>query len=309
MAEDKSGFDGKRSYQLLTGELKTKYPAIVEKVLKTKRPNARGEMVPRSGWSAASKQQALAEATQAIEEEEAKHAAQRRPSWAPELRRLQQNIARLVEPEELPDPGVIQLSPETMQLLAQSEQLLSEPIPSPPAPEELAQLPAHGNGLRGRPRGKPSLRNEWVPFGKWRLALNRLKNEDVLALGRSNGEKIPKHPNRPISAALKVALMQQVKGETVSMDILSEDDREFLEWIFQEAHITFKKRKPVPLKPVKTPKQIKDRLSVLYGEIAEGPNDNPKLKKEFKDLFAMASLKGILSDQQLFNGREFISTF
>jgi hypothetical protein len=149
----------------------------------------------------------------------------------------------------------------------------------------------------------------WVPFGKWMISPDRLKNEDILSIARADHGKVPKHPNRVVSAAMKICLGQIIAGEPISMELLSHEDQEWLKWLMDDAHIAFKKKPVTKLTIARTPKQIRDRLSVLYGEISEGPNDHPGVKAEFKILFNQASIRGLLKDQQLINLQQFISTF
>jgi len=76
-----------------------------------------------------------------------------------------------------------------------------------------------------------------------------------------------------------------------------------------EADIEHIKKAPEKLEIRRTPKQIKERLAVLYGEIAEGPNDNPLIKKEFRTMFNQANLRGMLNEHQIINMQEFMKTF
>jgi hypothetical protein len=125
----------------------------------------------------------------------------------------------------------------------------------------------------------------------------------------SNKQKTPKHPNRTVSAAMKVCLLAFLKGEPMPLELLSGEEQEWLKWLMHEADIEHIKKAPQKLEIKRTPKQIKERLAVLYGEIAEGPNDNPLIKKEFRTLFNQANLRGMLNENQIINMQEFMKTF
>jgi len=93
------------------------------------------------------------------------------------------------------------------------------------------------------------------------------------------------------------------------VELLAPDEQEWLKWLMHEADIEHIKKPPQKLEIKRTPKQIKERLAVLYGEIAEGPNDNPLVKKEFRVLFNQASLMGLLNEHQILNMQDFMKTF
>jgi len=151
----------------------------------------------------------------------------------------------------------------------------------------------------------------FVPFGpKWMIAPDRLREQNELVLVRASDRcKISKHPNKVLPATLKVCLTEFLAGRPMPTDILSADDKEWLNWLMTDAKITYKQKPVSELAIKRSPKQIKDRLSVLYGEISEGPNDNPDLRREFVNLFNQGNLRGIFPDKQIFNLQQFISTF
>ena len=152
---------------------------------------------------------------------------------------------------------------------------------------------------------------QWVPFGpKWMISPDRLAKQDMLSLvKKSNLQKITKHPNKTVSAALKICLTEHLAGRPMPVELLNAEEKTWLDWLFDDAQITMKKRPLDKLTVVKTPKQVKERLAVLFGEIAEGPNDSPKVLDEFKTLFKQACLRGILDENQVQIGREFLGTF
>lgn len=163
---------------------------------------------------------------------------------------------------------------------------------------------------RLRVRGSGVTVTKWVPFGpKWFISPARLNEDDTLSIVKGDKMKVNQHPNRTVSAAMKVCLNAWLEGKPMPTELLSEKEKEFLEWLFHDAKIVMKKKPVSKLEVKRTPAQTKERLAVLMGEIAEGPNDNPLLKKEFVSVFNQACLRGILSESQLQTGRDFIKTF
>ena len=116
-------------------------------------------------------------------------------------------------------------------------------------------------------------------------------------------------PNKVISTAMKVVLTAHLDKKPLPTELLTPEEKEWLEWIFHKAGIQLKKKPLSKLKVVLTPKQMKERLSVLFGEIAIGPNDSPLVLDEFKRLLGQASLRGILSEEQMHAGRDLIKSF
>ena len=173
--------------------------------------------------------------------------------------------------------------------------------PKKPEPH-VARMQGHGGGHNAI---------EWLPFGpKWLVSPQRLREDDVLSIVKvSNRLKTPKHPNRTVSAAMKVCLLEYLAGRPMPVELLAPDEHEWLKWLMHEADIEHIKKPPQKLEIKRTPKQIKERLAVLYGEIAEGSNDNPLVKKEFRVLFNQASLMGLLNEHQILNMQDFIKTF
>ncbi len=186
---------------------------------------------------------------------------------------------------------------------------LVEPVapgaPMKPQPH-VARMQGKGVDARG---GHKAI--EWLPFGpKWLVSPQRLREDDVLSIVKaSNRLKTPKHPNRTVSAAMKVCLLEYLAGRPMPVELLAPDEQEWLKWLMHEADIEHIKKPPQKLEIKRTPKQIKERLAVLYGEIAEGPNDNPLVKKEFRVLFNQASLMGLLNEHQILNMQDFMKTF
>ena len=115
--------------------------------------------------------------------------------------------------------------------------------------------------------------------------------------------------NRTVSPGMKVCLVEFLEGRKMSTDLLTPDEREWLQWLMEDGKMAFKQKPAIPLQISRTPKQIRDRLAILFGEIAEGPNDNPDVKLEFKNLYTQACLKGLLRPEQVEIGRELLKTF
>ena len=166
-----------------------------------------------------------------------------------------------------------------------------------------------GKGLL--PMKKPSGRKpaDWVSFGRYLIAADKLRDEDLVAIvSAHNHMKLNRMPNKTVSTGLKICLTEQLAGRPMPVELLNDDEKVWLDWLLHECGIKMKKQPVSDLAIKRTPKALKDRLAVLYGEIAEGPNDNPALATELKVLFNQALLRGILSDQQIINLREFIQT-
>lgn len=174
----------------------------------------------------------------------------------------------------------------------------------PGTPPQTVIRKIQGKGLP--PGRKPA---EWTPFGRYLIAADKLRDEDLVSIVSVNRRmKLNRLPNKTVSAGLKVCLLEQIAGRPMPTDILNDEEKTWLDWLLHECGIKSFKKPIDPPVIKRTPKMLKERLAVLYGEIAGGPNDNPALVAELKALFGQAMLRGILSDAQIINMKEFIQT-
>ena len=164
---------------------------------------------------------------------------------------------------------------------------------------------------RGFQKKREYKKRELVPFGpKWLVDPLALKEGNELIIVRQTDRgHINKHPNRIVSPAVKVCLGEQLEGKKMSTDLLTPDEKEWMQWLLEDGKMAFKQKPATPLEIKRTPKQMRDRLSILFGEISEGPNDNPEVKREFKSLFNQACMNGILKQEQVKIGQDLIATF
>lgn len=173
--------------------------------------------------------------------------------------------------------------------------------------DESVRVPLAGNGLVLSSHARTY---SWVPFGKWLIAKNKLDDEDQFVLSRPKGfTKIHKHPNRTVSAALKIALQHIIDKKPVPFEILSPQEKLWLDFLMEDAKILVKKKVPEPLLISRTPRQTKQRLRDLVAQITQGPNDNPALREEFKDLFRRSCSAGGMTEAEIIKCQEFIATF
>ena len=181
----------------------------------------------------------------------------------------------------------------------------------------LQPLPLAGNGMgkaiipkAGKAMVFPThlSKLKWVPFGHYLIAKDKLENNDQMVLARVKGGKVLKHPNRTVPASVKIALQAIIDGKPIPFEILPNDEKEWLLDILEDAKIQYRKKTPDPIQIRRTPKKIRIRMYEIAGEIAEGPNDNPVLKQEFKSLFKQALSAG-MKELDLNNFQQFMATF
>lgn len=202
----------------------------------------------------------------------------------------------------------IQAIPAEITLAEIAEKIAAKTAAAAPAPSPATSSSSlTGSGARLQ---KGPVKLQKVPFGKFNIALDKLYNESIFSVSMPNtGQKSMFLPNKVVSAAMRVCLLAVVNGLEVPVELLSPEEADWFDWVLKSAKIKFEKKQPDKLETRRTPKQMRERLSVLYGEIVQGPNDNPAIKKEFLTLFDQALLRGVLKDAQIENMRAFIKSF
>jgi len=129
-------------------------------------------------------------------------------------------------------------------------------------------------------------------FGKLIILLNKLYHNNILSVKDKNGINVQGIPNSQVGDKFVNIILSMCNDEEVNkkdIDALSEKDFILFNVLIKKAGLT----KKYNIDNTKTIKTLKDRLTLVEGEIVAG-NDNEELKKELYDVvFKLANVGAI----------------
>jgi hypothetical protein len=149
---------------------------------------------------------------------------------------------------------------------------------------------ATGEGFNKRGRVDNKMRRN-VPFGKYVIDEKKLDKNVLSFAYKTNNHPVNNLPATKISNDLRSVILQQLSGNTVSLDSLSQNDKQYLDYIVQKTSAVVK------IKPVNSSNQLLNRLKILTGELSNG-NDSKLIKNELSQLLNTLVRNNVISAQQ-----------
>ena len=137
---------------------------------------------------------------------------------------------------------------------------------------------------------------EIVPFGKIRIALNKLFYKNILSARHSNLGRIAGFPNVKVSDEFVALIMKLVRGEKVikqELDALKKTEQILYDSLLSLANL----HKSMPNNKDKTILALKERMDLIGGAIDSG-NDNKALGKELYNIVHALKSFGVITNAE-----------
>ena len=137
---------------------------------------------------------------------------------------------------------------------------------------------------------------EIVPFGKIKIALNKLFYKNILSARHNNLGRIAGFQNVKVSDELVLIIMKMIRGEKVikqEIDALQKTEQMLYDRLLSLANL----HKKAPNNKDSTIRALKERMDLIGGEIDAG-NDNKVLVKELYNIVHALKNFGVITNKE-----------